>query len=165
MRALLLISLSALLLQTAAASAHHSDEYKQRQAEFIRENIESIKCLALNLYHEARSEGSTGMQLVADVTINRVRSSRFPNSICQVVYDRKQFSWTHTISNSTPRNKTAWKRAVRISLTTLWKHSNGTYNRLTSADHYFADYIERPVWVSGMKFVGKHGSHLFYKSR
>ena len=42
-------------------------------------------CLALNLYHEARSERTAGMWAVGDVTINRVKSSSFPNTICGVV--------------------------------------------------------------------------------
>lgn len=34
---------------------------------------EELECLALNIYHEARSESLAGQYAVADVTVNRVR--------------------------------------------------------------------------------------------
>ena len=40
-----------------------------------------IECLALNIYHEARSERTAGMWAVADVTINRVKSIQYPNTV------------------------------------------------------------------------------------
>ena len=66
---------------------------------------EQFKCMVLNLYHEARSESNEGMIAVGHVTLNRVRSKNFPNTICnvvrQAVYHKNgvpkknlcQFSW------------------------------------------------------------------------
>ena len=51
-------------------------------------------CLALNMFFEARDQDFEGMMMVADVTIERVEDKRFPDSICGVVWQRKQFSWT-----------------------------------------------------------------------
>ena len=42
-------------------------------------------CLALNIYFEARDQTVKGQMAVALVTINRVTSKRFPNTICKVV--------------------------------------------------------------------------------
>ncbi|WP_255491112.1 cell wall hydrolase, partial [Spartinivicinus marinus] len=36
-----------------------------------------------------------GMLAVGEITINRVNNKKWPNSICAVVYQDKQFSWTH----------------------------------------------------------------------
>lgn len=55
---------------------------------------QDIKCLADTAYMEARGEGSRAMALVQDVVLNRVDDSRWPSSVCAVVYQRKQFSWT-----------------------------------------------------------------------
>ena len=44
-----------------------------------------LHCLALNIYHEARGESDFGKIAVAHVVMNRVKSHRFPNSICKVV--------------------------------------------------------------------------------
>ena len=41
--------------------------------------------MAKNIYYEARDQTTKGQIAVALVTINRVKSRRFPNSICKVV--------------------------------------------------------------------------------
>ena len=53
-----------------------------------------IYCGAQNIYFEAGSEPFEGMMAIADVTINRKKDTRWPDSICNVVWQNKQFSWT-----------------------------------------------------------------------
>ena len=43
-------------------------------------------CLAENIYFEARAESIEGKAGVANVTRNRVNSTLFPNTYCDVVY-------------------------------------------------------------------------------
>ena len=45
----------------------------------------SVECLALNMYHEARGQGSAGLLAVSSVVLNRVNDKRFPNTICEVI--------------------------------------------------------------------------------
>ena len=45
----------------------------------------SVEWLALNMYHEARGQGSAGLLGVSSVVLNRVKDKRFPNTICEVV--------------------------------------------------------------------------------
>ena len=45
----------------------------------------SAECLALNMYHEARGQGTAGLLAVSSVVMNRVKDERFPNTICEVV--------------------------------------------------------------------------------
>ena len=45
----------------------------------------SKECLAMNMYHEARNQGTAGILAVSAVVFNRVNDSRFPNTICGVV--------------------------------------------------------------------------------
>jgi len=54
----------------------------------------SVLCLTLAIYHEARSEPIEDQVGVAAVTMNRVGSKGFPNSVCGVVYSPRAFSWT-----------------------------------------------------------------------
>ena len=54
-----------------------------------------ITCLTDTAYMEARGQGSRAMALVQDVVLNRVDDSRWPSSVCAVVYQRKQFSWSN----------------------------------------------------------------------
>ena len=44
-------------------------------------------CLAQNVYFETRNQPLAGQMAVISVTVNRVNDSRFPNTICQVVYE------------------------------------------------------------------------------
>ena len=43
-------------------------------------------CLATAIYHEARGETLKGQFAVAEVILNRVGVTRYPNSICGVVF-------------------------------------------------------------------------------
>ena len=45
----------------------------------------ALMCMAMNVYHEARSEPIVGQIAVAQVVINRVNDKRFPDTICGVV--------------------------------------------------------------------------------
>lgn len=58
------------------------------------EGLSDLELLALTIWGEARSAGNEGMSAVGSVILNRVRSSRFPNSVRKVVLGPNQFaSW------------------------------------------------------------------------
>ena len=65
------------------------------------------ECLAMNIYHEARGERWEGQIAVAHVTMNRVAHDEWPNNVCDVVYQKKQFSWTHVVKDVKPRERKA----------------------------------------------------------
>ena len=71
--------------------------------------------LACNVYWEARTESPQGMMAVIAVTMNRVASDKFPDTIHEVVWQNKQFSWTHDGKVDRPRNRPTWEQALRIS--------------------------------------------------
>ena len=47
--------------------------------------MEALACVALAVYFEARGEPVAGQLAVANVVMNRVESSRYPNTPCEVV--------------------------------------------------------------------------------
>ena len=47
-------------------------------------------------------EPAEGIKAVAEVIINRVNDDRYPDSICDVVWEPKQFSFTHDGLSDTP---------------------------------------------------------------
>lgn len=53
-----------------------------------------LRCLTDNVYHEARGEGAQGQYAVMFSTLGRVLDKRYPKSICSVVHQPMQFSWT-----------------------------------------------------------------------
>lgn len=71
--------------------------------------------LACNIYWEARTETIEGMRAVIAVTMNRVASDKFPNTVHEVVWQRRQFSWTHDGKVDRPRNRPTWKQSLRMA--------------------------------------------------
>jgi N-acetylmuramoyl-L-alanine amidase len=120
---------------------------------------EQHKCMALNIYHEARGEVTEGQIAVAQVTVNRVQDKRWPNTICDVVYQNKQFSWTHMIKNPNPTDDKAWRKAQVIARDVML---GNVEDPSFGANHYHANWVN-PLWAKEMKLVRVIGSHLFYE--
>ena len=122
----------------------------------------AVMCLALNIYFEARSEEPMGQLAVAEVTLNRVASSRYPNNVCDVVWQRKQFSWTHDGKSDKPKDAKAWDMAVRAAKLAM-KHRDVVIVG-DEVTHYHAEYVT-PYWTTANERVAKVGTHIFYKAK
>lgn len=116
------------------------------------------ECLAMNIYHESRSEVVEGQIAVAHVTVNRVGHNNWPDTICGVVYQNKQFSWTHTIKDHTPYEKKAWDQALVIARDVI---IGNTVDPTNGATFYHANYVN-PSWAKQMKVSKVIGVHIFY---
>jgi len=116
------------------------------------------ECMALNIYHEARGERVEGQIAVAHVTMNRVNHENWPDTICDVVYQSKQFSWTHMIKDHTPNEKRAWKEAQVIARDVM---IGNTEDPTKGAEFYHANYVN-PWWAKSYTLTKVIGNHLFY---
>jgi spore germination cell wall hydrolase CwlJ-like protein len=118
-----------------------------------------IKCLADNIYFEALTESEAGQIAVANVTMNRVKNPAFPNSVCEVVWEPKQFSWTHDGKSDTPSSKKHYDEVYEIAKAVYY----GNIVDITEgATFYHADYVD-PPWAKVMQRVAKIDTHIFYK--
>lgn len=125
------------------------------------------QCLASGIYFEARGEPVKGQAAVAQVILNRVRNPAYPNTICDVVYQNKdwrnrcQFSFACDRIADRVRSKQHWKTAREVAMATtagkIWLKEVG------SSTHYHATYV-RPAWAKTMKKVGRIGLHVFYRT-
>ena len=132
-------------------------------------DIRNIKCLAMNVYHEARGEPVSGQYAVANVTLNRVNADRYPDDVCRVVYqktwiDKRQryvaaFSWTVDRIADIPKESRAWKQAVKVARQVYYENAT---SQAKDALYYHADYV-KPRWASKKLRVAKIGRHIFYK--
>lgn len=124
-------------------------------------------CMALNIYHEARGEDLTGQHAVAQVTMNR--AGRDPNKVCNVVTEKKQFSWTNRlvrrekgrptlVAAGTPKDKAAWTTAQNIASVTL----KGWVPDFTHGAIAFHTTAVKPFWRKSFKLVAVIGNHKFY---
>jgi spore germination cell wall hydrolase CwlJ-like protein len=121
--------------------------------------VEALFCLAQNIYFEARSQPLIEQVAVAQVVMNRVRSPHYPNSVCDVVWERRQFSWTHDGKIDKPRNPNAWLEANQIASLVL---SPSFPDLVDGATHYHAHYVS-PSWASSLESVATIGTHKFYR--
>lgn len=118
----------------------------------------STKCLVDAAYMEARGTDAVGMALVQDVVWNRVYSRRWPNSVCSVVWQPKQFSWTtHGVSQPIqPDDKAARATARRTALALL----GGERQPNTEANHFISpSALYRGVFPKWARCSGSNGSN------
>lgn len=119
-----------------------------------------VECLAMNIYHEARNESTEGQLAVAHVTMNRVNHEWFPDTICEVVYQDKQFSWTHLVKDQAPKNEKIYNQILKLSEEVY----EGKYQDNTDGStFYYADYIAKPYWAKQMEVYGQIDTHIFLK--
>lgn len=126
-----------------------------------------LKCMALNLYHEARGEDAVGIIAVGKVVLNRVASNKFPNTICKVVKQggelrryRCQFSWWCDGRSDRARDREAWKQMVFYAIRLLSDDRLG--DPTVGATFYHTVSVE-PYWAASMTRVATVGNHLFYQ--
>ena len=155
---------------------------------YTKESEPELYCLALNIYHESRSDNMAGQAAVADVVLNRVTDARYPNTICEVVKEgpireswktrqdpnlsdserkfnpvrnRCQFSWWCDGKSDEPRQPLAWRKAQEIAYHLV--HNNLFRGISEGATHYHATYVD-PHWNKSMIEIGRIGEHIFYRS-
>jgi spore germination cell wall hydrolase CwlJ-like protein len=116
------------------------------------------ECLAKNIYYEAGVESENGKYAVAQVTLNRLKTGQWGNTICSVVYSKAQFSWTLKKNLHKPQGN-AWIDARWVAHTVLAQ--NIRVRTLQDATYYHADYVN-PRWAKTVTRVQQVGQHIFY---
>ena len=123
------------------------------------------QCLTEALYFEARGETVKGQFAVAEVILNRVDSTQFPNSVCGVVNQgtgrKYQCQFTYTCDGSPERvsEPAAWATAGKVARALL----DGTPRGLTDgATHYHTTAVN-PSWARRFIQTTRIGVHKFYR--
>ena len=143
--------------------------YQDGRRNFAREyDLQNLTCLARNVYFEARGEPTAGQYAVAEVTMNRKDSGRFPKSVCGVVHEKRwdplrkryvgAFSWTELDAVPIPTDK-EWQRAWKVAEAVYYQRRAPT---LEGALYYHATHIE-PEWAKEKRQVARIGKHVFYR--
>ncbi len=120
-----------------------------------------IACLATNMYHEARSESIDGQVAVAWVTINRRDADAFRDTICGVVWQTTQFSWTHDGKSDYPANRELYEIDVSIARDMYYNYQRFT-DPTDGSTYYHANYVS-PYWKDRFEQVVAIDNHIFYK--
>ncbi len=124
-----------------------------------------LYCLSEAIYYEARSESIEGQIAVAEVIMNRVDSSRYPDTVCEVVSQGEsrrnscQFSYKCDGEPERMIDKKAAKRAHDVAILLM----KGERRHITlEATHYHATYV-KPYWAKSLTRTTQHGTHVFYR--
>tara|TARA_R100000426_G_scaffold87112_1_gene70410 strand:+ start:684 stop:1109 length:426 start_codon:yes stop_codon:yes gene_type:complete len=133
----------------------------------------ALMCMAANIYHEAKNQSMLGQFAVAQVVMNRVEDSRFPDTVCEVVKQgltyrngkvvigKCQFSWYCDGKSDEPnRDSKAWSNAIRHASIIMTETIN--IDVTDGATHYHASYV-RPAWAKTKKRTTRIDKHIFYR--
>lgn len=120
-------------------------------------DYKQLHCLEQVIYHEARGEPIMGQVAVGQVVLNRVNHSRYPTSICQVIYQPSQFSYI-----------TGKKYKVSADVKEVALHVYlGLVDDITAgATMYYNPALVqgKPRWdFAKLELVGRLANHVFYK--
>ena len=133
------------------------------------EQTRQLECLTRNIYWEAASEPFEGKVAVAQVTLNRMQSGKFANSVCGVVHQKNvfyekvvcQFSWycegNHKVKAI---HKPMWRESEEVAKKVLLEGFR--LPSLHKALYYHAEYVN-PGWK--LPKIEKIGRHIFYGER
>ena len=138
-------------------------------------NPQELDCLSKNIYFEAAVESTAGKIAVAMVTMNRVRASNYPNSICEVIKqgphyasghpkrNRCQFSWYCDGKHDRPNESPAWRISQKVAAYVI--RTPALLDITDGATHYHADYIDPPRWAVLKEKTVTIDTHLFYNKK
>ena len=123
------------------------------------------RCLSEALYFEARGESVKGQFAVAEVILNRVKSSKFPSSVCSVVnqgtgkLNRCQFSYTCDGQPENIGEPAAYRNVGKIARALL----DGAPRNLTVGATYYHNRTVRPRWSRVFIRTASIDGHYFYR--
>ena len=152
-----------LLFVTGSASAQNFE---------LEKLFPQVECMALNIYYESRGSNLADKAAVADVVLNRVNDTRYPDTVCDVVKqglqdangnmlrNKCQFSWYCDGKHDRPQDEDRWVEAQSIAWNMVEENK---YRGITEGStHYHATYVN-PRWAKTLQLVGRIGAHIFYR--
>lgn len=135
--------------------------------EDIVKNNNEYRCLLRAVWHESRGEPFKGQLWTAKTILNRTRSEGFPPSVCKVVYQRSQFSFTHQLSMDkqyvnpkTELEKQTFRQVELASFISILADRFGF--DFTDNSKYYHNLNVKPIWRHKLKRTKVVGNHIFY---
>jgi spore germination cell wall hydrolase CwlJ-like protein len=126
------------------------------------------RCLSEVLYYEARGEGRSGQQAVAEVVFHRMNTGNYGHSICAVVYEGAGHAgcqFTFTCNGELTKNKEAdaWQESEMLAAQILTGQVP-LKNATGGATNFHAVSVT-PDWADTMDETTQIGNHIFYRGQ
>ena len=144
-----------------------SDQSWKKTYTTAEDRVRQLDCLTRNIYWESGKEPFEGKVGVAQVTINRLESGKFADSLCEVVYQKNvfyekvicQFSWfCENIHRTRAIHKETWNESEAVAKKVLLEGFR--LPSLENALFFHATYVS-PGWKK--EKIATIGNHIFYK--
>ena len=134
-----------------------SDKKEKVFLDCARRQTEEMKCMICNSIAEAHNQSFEGQVLVNVSVLKRILSKDYPNSACDVVYQKWQYSWTQFPQNYavTVSNLDSLKKALLIA--------QAEVNNYPCLTHYH-NHSVLPNWHDDYAFNRVEGDHYFYNT-
>lgn len=130
----------------------------------LKVSLNEYKCMVEAIHFEAKGETIEGKVAVANVILNRVDSKRFPNSICEVIHQPKQFSYLNKGRPKLTLNgrieKESFSDSAKIALKAVNRHLEDISE---GSNHYYAHNKVEPFWKNHAYSLLTIGNHTFAK--
>lgn len=124
-----------------------------------------VICMAHAVYHEAATDTTAGKLAVAWSIQNRVNHRRFSDSVCEVVLQRRQFSYLDSprrrhLELHNRIDERTFEESTIIALTVLGGYVEDITN---GANHYLNKSLVRriPDWYTEAEKLGQIGDHHY----
>jgi spore germination cell wall hydrolase CwlJ-like protein len=114
-------------------------------------------CMARTVYLEASNQTLRGQLAVAQVIVNRMRSSAYPKSACEVVDQPGQFAQAD--GDQDPAGSKRWRTAVAIARIA---QDSRVPQVAPGAKFFHATYVN-PSWSQTHERIAQIGDHVFYR--
>jgi spore germination cell wall hydrolase CwlJ-like protein len=148
--------------------------YTNLLSDFPMPRYTGTECMTANIFFEARGESIKGMQAVAAVTYNRLKSKLYPKDVCSVVFDKNQFSWVKQVDFKYARNilegdlsdlNQKDTRQYYLAKQIAQQSVKEVSSVLPKGTMWYHTLQVKPRWAKSKIFVKKIGRHLFYTSK
>jgi spore germination cell wall hydrolase CwlJ-like protein len=169
---LLLIAAGIFVEPTTIAGSEFAPEVYKADAVYlsrVKSTNRQLACLARNVYYEAGNEPFKGQLAVAQVTVNRANSQKFPDDLCDVVSQRLrrgdtvicQFSWyCDSRKNKTLRISESHPSYIAARRVFLEGHR---VPKLGKDTYYFHNLTVSVSDSRPYKVIAQIGNHIFYR--
>lgn len=109
---------------------------------------------------------------IINVTLNRVKSKNYPDTVCDVVYQHKQFSWTldkSKLSKKSLNQQFKWDKIELDNIKVIEKFADRAlgqgFEDLTKGAMYYHTHAVDPYWSGSKKYVFSSRWHKYYKPK
>lgn len=163
-RTLWRVTLVAGLIAVTPASAKKSRPSLPSRRDFAgrschRGETDKMTCMVCNIYFEARGERHPGKVAVGRTTLTRITRKEYPDSICGVVWQPGQFSWTSggsaRLPNRNARDYITLVESVTAAKEVFRRGPNGLAN-FCNPKKSGCPWRKTPKCVATQRKIGRH---------